>query len=83
MGLVRKKEIYDICVEFGVLLLFFSCRKRVNLHCVDVIICEDDPYYFLQEGIYVPKAQRKAAKKISSLDDAEHYLANLEKSFLK
>ncbi|KAK0453901.1 pyridoxal phosphate-dependent transferase [Armillaria borealis] len=36
----RKKEIYDICVEF------------------DVIIVEDDPYYFLQQSPYVPKDQR-------------------------
>jgi len=42
MGLERKKAIYDICVEF------------------DVVIVEDDPYYFLQEGRYVPEHQRVA-----------------------
>ncbi|KAH7879766.1 pyridoxal phosphate-dependent transferase [Lentinula edodes] len=42
MGIQRKKEIYDICVEY------------------DIIIVEDDPYYFLQQGKYVPKSDRVA-----------------------
>ncbi|KAJ7283688.1 pyridoxal phosphate-dependent transferase [Mycena rebaudengoi] len=59
----RKKEIYQICVEY------------------DIIIVEDDPYYFLQEGQYVPKAQR--AQTSSSGSDAEAFLASLAPSYLK
>ncbi|KAE9402273.1 PLP-dependent transferase [Gymnopus androsaceus JB14] len=40
MGLERKKQIYEICVKY------------------DVIICEDDPYYFLQMPSYVLPSQR-------------------------
>jgi len=61
MGLDRKKEIYDICVEY------------------DIIIVEDDPYYFLQEGKYVPKSERVSE---SDADD-ETFLARLAPSYLK
>ncbi|EPQ59207.1 PLP-dependent transferase [Gloeophyllum trabeum ATCC 11539] len=63
MGYRRKKEIYDICVEF------------------DIIIVEDDPYYFLQEGVYQPKSAR--TRKDSPDDDISHYIAGLVPSYLK
>ncbi|KAL0949926.1 hypothetical protein HGRIS_009954 [Hohenbuehelia grisea] len=62
MGPQRKKEIYEICVEF------------------DVIIVEDDPYYFLQLGEYLPKAQRSTNSGRAVSD--EEYLANLTATFL-
>ncbi|KAL3463467.1 pyridoxal phosphate-dependent transferase [Aspergillus heterothallicus] len=37
----RRKEIYDVCVEF------------------DIIIVEDDPYYFLQYPSYTPASTRQ------------------------
>ncbi|KAF5322822.1 hypothetical protein D9619_000291 [Psilocybe cf. subviscida] len=40
----RKKEIYEICVEY------------------DIIIIEDDPYYFLQEGEYKLPSERALTK---------------------
>lgn len=66
----------------------------LSKHCVhlasDVIICEDDPYYFLQEGKYIPPAERKRVakqtalvKKAAAAEDSEHFIANLEQSFLK
>jgi aromatic amino acid aminotransferase I len=61
MSARRKKEIYDICVEF------------------DVIIVEDDPYYFLQEGPYVPKPQRGQDSTLTT----EQYLASLTPTFLR
>ncbi|KAF9075867.1 PLP-dependent transferase [Rhodocollybia butyracea] len=61
MGIQRKKEIYDICVEY------------------DIIIVEDDPYYFLQEGKYVPKSERVSE---TELDD-EAFIASLAPSYLK
>ncbi|ESK97603.1 aromatic amino acid aminotransferase [Moniliophthora roreri MCA 2997] len=60
----RKKEIYDICVEF------------------DVIIVEDDPYYFLQSGPYAPQEERRDQPDISTLTD-EEYIAQLVPSYLK
>ncbi|KAJ3571430.1 hypothetical protein NP233_g3765 [Leucocoprinus birnbaumii] len=58
MHLERKKEIYDICVKFGSL---------------DVIIVEDDPYFFLQEGLYTPRQDRVMHKDVSN----EAFLASL------
>lgn len=63
MQMQRKKEIYDICVEF------------------DIIIVEDDPYYFLQEGPYILPYQRASALKESEPGD-EEYLRSLAPSFL-
>ncbi|KZT24540.1 PLP-dependent transferase [Neolentinus lepideus HHB14362 ss-1] len=62
MGGKRKKEIYDICVEY------------------DIVIVEDDPYYFLQEGKYVPKLVRSTE---STPDDVSQYIASLAPSFLR
>ncbi|KAH9483055.1 Aromatic amino acid aminotransferase C56E4.03 [Psilocybe cubensis] len=64
MGAERKQEIYNICVEF------------------DVIIVEDDPYYFLQEGPYVHPTQRFSTFKQTDMSD-DQYLASLAPSFLK
>ncbi|KAJ7068243.1 pyridoxal phosphate-dependent transferase [Mycena amicta] len=62
-GLARKKEIYNICVEF------------------DIILVEDDPYFILQEGTYVPKAQRQIRSTGNESD--EEFIASLEPSYLK
>ncbi|KAI0340764.1 PLP-dependent transferase [Trametopsis cervina] len=57
----RKQAIYDICVEF------------------DVIIVEDDPYYFLQMGAYKPKAARNTA---TIKHDSEKFIEGLAKSYI-
>ncbi|KAI0082536.1 PLP-dependent transferase [Panus rudis PR-1116 ss-1] len=62
MGLQRKKEIYDVCVQY------------------DIIIVEDDPYYFLQEGEYKPKSERSS--QIFNYD-SDKWADNLVPSFLK
>jgi len=66
LSLERKKAIYDICVEF------------------DVIIVEDDPYYFLQEGVYLPPEDRKNKQKqaVKTSDDPDIFLSQLSPSFL-
>ncbi|KAF9247270.1 pyridoxal phosphate-dependent transferase [Melanogaster broomeanus] len=61
MSIERKKQIYDIC-----------CRY-------DVVIVEDDPYYFLQMSNYIPKHKRSPER----AGDAKHFLASLSPSFLK
>lgn len=67
MGGTRKKEIYDICVEF------------------DVIIVEDDPYYFLQFGKYMPKTERvyNTSHATGDVDEEAAYVASLAPSYLK
>jgi len=61
----RKKEIYDICVEY------------------DVIICEDDPYYFQQVGEYIPKDRRSAPAASESVEDPARYIETLVPSYLQ
>ncbi|TFK75944.1 PLP-dependent transferase [Pluteus cervinus] len=60
MSAPRKQEIYNICVEF------------------DIIIVEDDPYYFLQHGQYLPKASRGKSKEIQN----DKWYSTLEPSYL-
>ncbi|KAH9174517.1 pyridoxal phosphate-dependent transferase [Lactarius sanguifluus] len=65
MGLERKKAIYDICVEY------------------DVIIAEDDPYFFIQIGEFVPKSQRKAEREPPAGEEVSCFIDSLEPSFLR
>ncbi|KAF8915874.1 pyridoxal phosphate-dependent transferase [Mucidula mucida] len=58
-------------------------KKEIYEICVNlvyVIIVEDDPYYFLQEGEYVPKAARV---NVTQESDEEKFIASLAPSFLK
>ncbi|KAG1753995.1 pyridoxal phosphate-dependent transferase [Suillus paluster] len=67
MSVARKKQIYDICVKY------------------DVIIVEDDPYYFLQLGTYVFKDDRSPDVTSSgrqSADESRRYVSTLIPSFL-
>ncbi|KAF5393629.1 hypothetical protein D9757_000057 [Collybiopsis confluens] len=61
MSARRKKEIYDICAEY------------------DIIIVEDCPYYFLQEGEYVPKSKRTPEPDV----DDDTFITSLVPSYLK
>ncbi|KAJ6539317.1 pyridoxal phosphate-dependent transferase, partial [Mycena capillaripes] len=66
----RKKEIYQICVEFGSM-------------CSQV---EDDPYFVLQEGTYVPKSQRgrqSQSRQSFGPDEEAKFIASLEPSYLR
>ncbi|KAH9022373.1 PLP-dependent transferase [Lactarius deliciosus] len=65
MGLERKKAIYDICVEY------------------DVIIAEDDPYFFIQIGEFVQKSQRTAEREPPAGEEVQHFIDSLEPSFLR
>ncbi|KAG8852042.1 hypothetical protein FRB96_008960 [Tulasnella sp. 330] len=47
----------------------------------DVIVCEDDPYYFLQEGPYVPWWYRW--RKASAAMDPDEGFETLSPRFLK
>jgi aromatic amino acid aminotransferase I len=79
----RKKEIYDICVEFGASNPIVRLRFPHEEHYKkpDIIIVEDDPYYFLQEGPYILPYQRPSVLGGSEPSD-EEYLGSLAPSFL-
>ncbi|KIK93495.1 hypothetical protein PAXRUDRAFT_144943 [Paxillus rubicundulus Ve08.2h10] len=56
-------------------------KKQIYDICCkyDVVIVEDDPYYFLQMNDYVPKHKRSPEQ----ATDAKHFLASLSPSFLR
>jgi len=60
----RKKQIYEICCKY------------------DVIIAEDDPYFFLQAGEYVPPHHREAIRMTKEESD-KHFIESLVPSYLK
>ena len=73
-GAQRKKEIYEICVKY------------------DVIICEDDPYFILQAGDYIPKKQREVnapnastfgSATVNSNVEIQEFIDSLVPSYLK
>lgn len=57
-------------------------KQEIYDICVkfDVLIVEDDPYYFLQEAPYVPKSKRSV---IARFNSDEEYLSHLVPSFLR
>lgn len=79
MDAARKKEVYDVCVEFGT-ACFDQIDPELNLPS-DVIIVEDDPYYFLQEGPYRPKDSRNSLQQ-RQLNTTE-FIEELAPSYLR
>jgi aromatic amino acid aminotransferase I len=80
MGFERKKEIYAICVEFDIMSVPMKMPIFMAHNLCSIV--EDDPYYFLQQGPYVPKTDR-VEEQIEVSVDSEAYIANLVPSFLK
>ncbi|TCD67496.1 hypothetical protein EIP91_012301 [Steccherinum ochraceum] len=83
MSLSRKQEIYDICVQYG------KCHPTdksvlydlgTHMTLADVIILEDDPYYFLQLKEYHLPSERSAPS--ASKHDGAAFIASLEPSYL-
>ncbi|KZP00312.1 PLP-dependent transferase [Calocera viscosa TUFC12733] len=61
-------------------------KKEIYAVCVkhDIIIVEDDPYYFLQCGSYIPKAQRANVRQAEDGKDAEEaFIQSLAPSYVK
>jgi len=60
-------------------------KKAIYEVCVkfDVIIVEDDPYFFLQVGEYVPLSRRSESLQVSSDDEEADFINSLVPSFLK
>ena len=59
----------------------YWCFKWL-INFLDIIIVEDDPYYFLQAGTYHPKAERSSTV-IQGGDEDATFIASLAPSFLK
>ncbi|KAF8574795.1 PLP-dependent transferase [Ramaria rubella] len=63
-------------------------KKAIYAVCVkyDVVIIEDDPYYFLQEGTYYPKEVRAKSKSVpppkTGEDEETRYINSLVPSYL-
>jgi aromatic amino acid aminotransferase I len=89
ISLQRRKEIYEICKKFG----NDSTQSRKQQHnasrkpsdktdtAPDIIVVEDDPYYFLQYPHYQPKLQRQSPSP-AALQPIQHFLSSLTPSFL-
>ncbi|KAL1663092.1 pyridoxal phosphate-dependent transferase [Schizophyllum commune] len=60
-------------------------KAKIYEICVrhDIIICEDDPYYFLQFPTYDPQAQNGPPADADAPVDITAFLDSLEPSFLK
>lgn len=50
---------------------------------IDIVICEDDPYYFQQEGKWVPKDGRKSHSASIQESDPARYVEGLTPSYLR
>ncbi|KII84829.1 hypothetical protein PLICRDRAFT_167201 [Plicaturopsis crispa FD-325 SS-3] len=81
-GVRRPKLLYVVPVGQNPTgsTMTFERKQAVYALCVeyDIIICEDDPYYFLQLPAYAPPASRKQ----ESQQDEQALLASLVPSFL-
>ncbi|RDW93369.1 PLP-dependent transferase [Aspergillus mulundensis] len=74
----RRKEIYDVCVEFGTHPKpQASVPNRPN-ESIDIILVEDDPYYFLQYPSYNPSHTTQEFTPLST----PTFLQTLTPSFL-
>jgi hypothetical protein len=49
----------------------------------DLIIAEDDPYFFLQIGEYVPKSKRKAEYDPAEGEDVARFVGSLVPTYLR
>ena len=57
--------------------------SKLRLVTQDIIIVEDDPYFFLQFREFLPKSRRQAAERERQGDDVSRFIDNLVPSFLK
>ncbi|KAH9174516.1 PLP-dependent transferase [Lactarius sanguifluus] len=58
-------------------------RKKAIYDICTVIIAEDDPYFFLQVGEFVPKSQRKAEREPPAGEEVSRFIDSLVPSFLR
>ncbi|THV08593.1 PLP-dependent transferase [Dendrothele bispora CBS 962.96] len=85
-GMPRPHVLYTVPVgqnPTGATMLA-ARKKEIYAVCVeyDIVIVEDDPYYFLQVGDYVPESERANQNDLSSASD-DVFIAGLAPSYLK
>ncbi|KIK59151.1 hypothetical protein GYMLUDRAFT_44904 [Collybiopsis luxurians FD-317 M1] len=82
-GMRRPRCMYCVPVGENPTGITMSARRKKEIYkiCVeyDIIIVEDCPYYFLQEGEYVPKSERGPEPEMND----ETFIASLVPSYLK
>ena len=85
MGLEHKKAIYDTVFALNMVRSIANGRcSKLRLLVQDIIIAEDDPYYFIQAGEFVPKSQRKATEHEPPVgEEVSHFVDSLVPSFLR
>ncbi|KAM0751020.1 PLP-dependent transferase [Meredithblackwellia eburnea MCA 4105] len=83
-GMKRPRVLYTVpvCQNPTGATMTVERKKKIYALCVkyDVIIVEDDPYYFLQAGDYVPPSARVKPTKTESDED---FIKSLIPSYLK
>ncbi|OBZ70291.1 Aromatic amino acid aminotransferase C56E4.03 [Grifola frondosa] len=84
-GFKRPHVIYTVPVGQNPTGVTMGATRKQEIYkiCVefDIIIVEDDPYFFLQQGPYVPKSERSS--QLLKSDDPERFIASLAPSYLK
>lgn len=75
----RRREIYDVCVKFGKFLVMQAHSGVVYLTSADLILVEDDPYYFLQYPRYQTPSSNSNVREART---SEEFLSSLTPSFL-
>lgn len=60
-------------------------KSHLFILFTDIIIVEDDPYYFLQFGKYMPKTERvyNTPHATKDVDEEAAFVASLAPSYLK
>ncbi|TRM68096.1 pyridoxal phosphate-dependent transferase [Schizophyllum amplum] len=86
-GMARPRVMYTVPIGQNPTGATMGAQRKKEIYAVcvkyDVVIIEDDPYYFLQQGEYVPKAERVEEDVVVHKDEEKHFVASLAPSFLK
>ncbi|KAF9058171.1 pyridoxal phosphate-dependent transferase [Panaeolus papilionaceus] len=86
-GVPRPHVMYIIPVGQNPTGATMGAQRKQEIYdlCVkfDIIIVEDDPYYFLQQGTYTPPHKRKQQRNAWENESDEEYIASLVPSFLR
>ena len=86
-GMPRPHVVYTVPVGQNPTGATMGAQRKKEIYAIavkyDIIIIEDDPYYFLQQGEYVPKGEREEEEVKTHKDEEKHFIASLAPSFLK
>ncbi|KAH8824728.1 pyridoxal phosphate-dependent transferase [Flagelloscypha sp. PMI_526] len=84
-GFPRPRLIYTVPIGQNPTGATMGLERKKEIYAIavefDLLIVEDDPYYILQHGPYVPKADRTRLS--AATDSDEEFLNTLEPSYLR